>query len=72
MIASVATASQKEILDFPAHDVVQHKCLTTFRRHYTVIGGMDKVQAKLVQGQKIHFSSRVIAVTPLNNTTRVT
>lgn len=67
MIASVATCSHREILGFPASDVIQYKSRTTFRRHYTVLDGMDKVQGKLMEGLNIRLSSQVISVTPLDD-----
>ena len=71
LFSSVATCSHKELLKFPAHDLIDYKKKTNWNQHYTVSGGVNEVQRKLSQGLQIRKSARVVSVEPESQGTRV-
>jgi hypothetical protein len=49
-------------MDFPAIDLVDYERRTFRRKHYTVLGGVHRVQTKLAKGQTPRLSAKVTAV----------
>ncbi|KAJ6164252.1 hypothetical protein N7470_002924 [Penicillium chermesinum] len=58
LMSCVTTCSHNQLLDFPAIDVIGYQTKTFRKPHYTVLGGVNKVQAKLSKGQKVSHLER--------------
>lgn len=72
LMASVTTCTHDALLDFPAIDVVDYEKRTFRQPHYTVVGGVDRVQTKLSKGQKVRFGTTVTAVENIRSKVQVT
>jgi hypothetical protein len=64
LMSSVTTCSHKELLEFPACDIIGYKRLTRGKQHYTLTNGVHGVQEKLSEGSETKFSAHVLAVEP--------
>ncbi|KAJ5714930.1 uncharacterized protein N7483_012111 [Penicillium malachiteum] len=62
IMSAVTTCPHNALLDFPAIDIVDYQAKTFGNSHYTVIGGVSKVQDKLSKGLNVHYSSAAIRV----------
>ncbi|RCI12657.1 hypothetical protein L249_0162 [Ophiocordyceps polyrhachis-furcata BCC 54312] len=63
LMSSVSTCSHAEMLAFPASDVVNYKRLSHGQQHFTVSGGVRRVQLTLVEGiRDIRLGLRVTSV----------
>jgi hypothetical protein len=62
LMSSVTTCSHDALMDFPAIDLVDYERRTFRRKHYTVLGGVHRVQTKLAKGQTPRLSAKVTAV----------
>ena len=72
LFCSVATCPHDELMEFPAHDLIDYKKRTNGDQHYTVHGGVSQVQTKLTEGLNVRKSAKVISVEPqTQGTTRV-
>ncbi|KAJ5238599.1 hypothetical protein N7468_003218 [Penicillium chermesinum] len=72
LMSCVTTCSHNQLLDFPAIDVIGYQTKTFRKPHYTVLGGVNKVQAKLSKGQKVRYSAAVTAVENVGSKVKVT
>ncbi|KAJ5113487.1 hypothetical protein N7456_002021 [Penicillium angulare] len=64
IMSAVTTCPHNALLNFPAIDIVDYQAKTFRKPHYTVMGGVHKVQDKLSKDLKVHFSS---AATKIEN-----
>lgn len=62
LMSAVTTCPHKDLLNFPAKDVVDYKRCITSGRQLTVMAGVNDVQSKLTKGLQIHCSAQVTAV----------
>lgn len=62
LMSSVTTCPHKELLAFPASDLVGYKRRTHGAPHYTVSNGVKTVQDKLVQGIEYELAAVVSSV----------
>ncbi|KAJ5745457.1 hypothetical protein N7520_010639 [Penicillium odoratum] len=62
IMSAVTTCPHDALLDFPAIDIVDYQAKTFRKPHYTVIGGVSKVQDKLAKGLNVRYSSAAIKV----------
>lgn len=62
LLSSVTTCPHDALLNFPAVDCVEYAKRTYRQPHYTVVGGVQSVQAKLSKGLTAHLSATVTAV----------
>jgi hypothetical protein len=58
-------------MDFPAIDLVDYERRTFRKKHYTVLGGVHRVQTKLSQDQKHRLGAKVTAVENVGTKVRV-
>ncbi|KAJ6024365.1 hypothetical protein N7540_005162 [Penicillium herquei] len=72
IMSAVTTCPHNALLDFPAIDVVDYQAKTFGNPHYTVIGGVSKVQDKLSKGLNVHYSSAAIKVENVGAKVRLT
>ena len=71
LMSSVSTCSHRELLSFPASDLIDYKRATTGQLHYVVLDGVREVQRKLSKRLDIRFGSRVAKVHPEANGLRL-
>jgi hypothetical protein len=64
LISSVTTCPHEALLNFPASDVTEYKRRTNGAPHYTVSGGVNTVQDRLVRGIEYELGAIVKAVEP--------
>ncbi|KAJ5542098.1 hypothetical protein N7535_004518 [Penicillium sp. DV-2018c] len=62
VFASVATCSHEALMDFPALDLVDYGKRTFRRDHYTVLGGVQRVENKLSENLTCRLGTEVTAV----------
>ena len=62
LMSCVTTCPHDALLEFPAIDIIGYQTKTFRRPHYTVLGGVNKVQDKLARGQKVRYCSTVTGV----------
>ena len=62
LMSSVTTCSHDALMDFPAIDLVDYERRTFRKKHYTVLGGIHRVQTKLSEDQTYRLGSKVTAV----------
>lgn len=72
LMSCVTTCSHSELLDFPAIDVIGYQTKTFRKPHYTVLGGVNKVQDRLSQGQNVRYSATVTEVENVGAKVQVT
>lgn len=72
LISSVTTCSHDALLEFPAIDLVEYEKRTFRQPHYTIEGGVHKLQTKLSTGLKVRFRSTVTAVQNTRGKVKVT
>lgn len=72
LLSSMTTCSHAELLDFPAIDVVDYATRTYRQPHYTVVGGVHRVQARISDGLAIRLHSTVTAVEAAGTRCRIT
>ncbi|KAJ5570450.1 uncharacterized protein N7459_009880 [Penicillium hispanicum] len=72
LMSSVTTCPHNVLLDFPAIDIVDYETKTFRKPHYTVVGGVNRVQAKLSEGQKVTYGAAVTAVENVGSKVQVT
>ncbi|KAJ5339273.1 hypothetical protein N7452_006001 [Penicillium brevicompactum] len=62
LMSSVTTCSHEALMDFPAIDLVDYERRTFRQKHYTVLGGVQRVQTKLSKGLNYTLGAKVTAV----------
>ncbi|KAJ5543851.1 hypothetical protein N7513_003432 [Penicillium frequentans] len=62
LMSSVTTCSHDALMDFPAIDVVDYERRTFRKKHYTVLGGVHRVQKKLSEDLTYRLGTKVTAV----------
>jgi hypothetical protein len=62
LMSSVTTCSHDALMDFPAIDLIDYERKTFRRKHYTVLGGVHRVQTKLSKDQTHRLGAKVTAV----------
>lgn len=62
LMSSVTTCSHEALMDFPAVDLVDYERRTFRQKHYTVLGGVHRVQAKLSENLTHTLGAKVTAV----------
>ena len=72
LMSSVTTCTHDALLEFPAIDIVDYERGTFRQPHYTVVGGVDRVQRVLSKGQKVRFGTTVTAVENVGSKVQVT
>lgn len=72
LMSSVTTCSHDALLEFPAIDLVVYEKRTFRQPHYTIEGGVHKIQTKLSRGLKVRFNSTVTAVQNSGGKVKVT
>lgn len=72
LISSVCTCSHRELLDFPASDVLGYKKTTHRQQHYVVTDGVYTVQEKLLQGLDVSLGVHSTHVVPKTNGVEIT
>jgi predicted NAD/FAD-binding protein len=68
----MTTCSHNELLNFPAADVVDYAKRTYRQPHYTVVGGVQRVQSRISEGLVVRLSSTVTAVESIGTRCRIT
>lgn len=64
LISSVCTCSHRELLRFPASDVIDYKCRTHRQQHFVVTAGVHTVQEKLLAGLDVRLGVNLTRVVP--------
>lgn len=64
LMASVSTCPHKELLRFPASDIVNYKKQSHGSEHFVVVDGVREVQSKLATGLNARANAQVVQVTP--------
>ncbi|KAL4976607.1 FAD/NAD(P)-binding domain-containing protein [Aspergillus desertorum] len=72
LLASMTTCSHVELLEFPAIDVLDYAKRTYRRPHYTVVGGIRRVQSRISEGLVVRLNSSVTAVESVGTRCRIT
>lgn len=72
LISSVCTCSHKELLQFPATDVLEYKKRTHRQNHYVVTDGVHTVQQKLLKGLDVRLGVHSTQVSPSANGVEIT
>lgn len=72
LMSSVATCTHDALLEFPAIDIVDYERGTFRQPHYTVVGGVDRVQGILSKEQKVRFGTTVTAVENVGSKVHIT
>ena len=72
MMSSVTTCSHDALLDFPAIDVVDYERKTFRKTHYTVLGGVQRVEKELSKGLKNRLATKVTSVENVGTEVKVT
>ncbi|CAG8918466.1 unnamed protein product [Penicillium salamii] len=62
LMSSVTTCSHEALMDFPAVDLVDYERRTFRQKHYTVLGGVHRVQTKLSENLTHTLGAKVTAV----------
>lgn len=62
LMSSVTTCSHEALMNFPAVDLVDYERRTFRQKHYTVLGGVQRVQTKLSEGLTYTLGAKVTAV----------
>ena len=62
LMSSVTTCSHDALMDFPAIDLVDYERKTFRRKHYTILGGVHRVQTRLSKDQIHRLGAKVTAV----------
>jgi metal-dependent hydrolase (beta-lactamase superfamily II) len=68
----MTTCSHAELLDFPAIDVIDYATRTYRQPHYTVVGGIHRVQSRISEGLVIRLHSTVTTVETAGTRCRIT
>ncbi|GIK03722.1 hypothetical protein Aspvir_007796 [Aspergillus viridinutans] len=68
----MTTCSHNELLNFPAVDVVDYAKRTYRQPHYTVVGGVQRVQSRISEGLVVRLRSTVTAVESTGTRCRIT
>ena len=68
LMSSVTTCSHDVLMDFPAIDLVDYERRTFRKKHYTVLGGIHRVQTKLSEDQTYRLGTEVTAVENVGKT----
>ena len=71
LLASVTTCSHDTLLNFPAFDIIDYERRTYRQPHYTVVGGVHRVQSELSAGQRVRFGAKVTTVENLEGNVQV-
>ncbi|KAE8390585.1 hypothetical protein BDV23DRAFT_154864 [Aspergillus alliaceus] len=72
LMSSVTTCSHNELLDFPAIDAVDYARRTYRQSHYTVVGGVQNVQARISTEQSVRLGAIVTRVENVGSRIQVT
>lgn len=72
LMSSVTTCPHEALLDFPAIDATEYARKTYRQPHYTVIGGVQDVQARLAKDIVVNLRATVNSVSNVGNKTRLT
>lgn len=72
LMSCVTTCPHDALLDFPARDLIEYEKRTFRRQHYTIVGGVRKLETKLSNGLKVRFLSTVTAVQNIGAKVKVT
>jgi hypothetical protein len=72
LLSSMTTCSHIELLEFPAIDVLDYAKRTYRRPHYTVVGGIQRVQSRISEGLVVRLNSTVTAVESAGTICRIT
>lgn len=64
LMSAVATCSHREMLAFPASDVIQYRKLITRQKQYVVSGGIRMVQEALTKDLDVRFRTHVVRIEP--------
>ncbi|KAJ5560011.1 hypothetical protein N7513_002410 [Penicillium frequentans] len=72
IMSAVTTCPHDALLNFPAIDIVSYQAKTFRKPHYTVIGGVSKVQDKLSKGLNVRYSSAAIKVENVGSKVQLT
>ncbi|KAJ5907897.1 hypothetical protein N7495_000579 [Penicillium taxi] len=72
LMSCVTTCTHKALLNFPAIDIIDYETKTFRKPHYTVLGGVNRVQDKLAKGLKVRYCSTVTQVQNIDNKVKVT
>lgn len=71
LLSSITTCSHDALLSFPAIDCVEYAKRTYRQPHYTVVGGVQNVQAKISEAQTTRLGATVTAVDNIGTMVRV-
>ena len=71
LLSSITTCPHDALLNFPAIDCVEYAKRTYRQPHYTVVGGVQNVQAKISEGQITRLGATVTAVDNIGTMVRV-
>lgn len=72
LMSCITTCPHDALLDFPAIDLIEYERRTFRRQHYTIVGGVHKIQTKLSNGLKVRFFSTVTTVENIGARVKVT
>ncbi|KAJ5934736.1 hypothetical protein N7466_004283 [Penicillium verhagenii] len=72
IMSAVTTCPHDALMNFPAIDLVDYQAKTFRKPHYTVIGGVSKVQDKLSKGLNVRYSSAAIKVQNVGSKVQLT
>ncbi|KAJ5747846.1 uncharacterized protein N7511_009542 [Penicillium nucicola] len=71
MMSSVTTCSHDALLEFPAIDVVDYERKTFRKTHYTVTGGVQRVEKELSRGMRNRLATKVTSVENIGTEVKV-
>ncbi|KAE8145397.1 hypothetical protein BDV25DRAFT_164780 [Aspergillus avenaceus] len=72
LMSAVTTCSHDELLGFPAIDAIDYARRTYRQPHYTVVGGVQNVQAKIACAPSVRLGATVTKVEHIGSRLRVT